>query len=58
MSQYSLQSIIFFSVNYLLFIMLCFGVLAFPAPIKEGFKLQLILIVVVGIILIATAFIK
>lgn len=57
MLKYSLQFAVLFSVEYLVFMFLCFGLFAFPSRIKEGFQMQLVLIAGAGIVLVATAFI-
>ena len=57
MLKYSLQFSVLFAIEYLVFMFLCFGLFAFPSPIKEGFQMQLTLITGAGIVLAATAFI-
>lgn len=57
MLKYSLQFSFLFSIEYLVFMFLCFGLLSFPAHTKEAFKLQLGLIAGAGLLLAATGFI-
>jgi hypothetical protein len=38
--------------------LLCFGILSFPAKTKEAFQMQLWLVAIAGLTLIATVFIK
>lgn len=55
MLKYSLQFSFLFSIQYLVFMLFCFGLLSFPAHTKEAFNLQLALIAIAGFVFAATA---
>ena len=57
MLKYSLQFSFLFSIQYLVFMLFCFGLLSFPAHTKEAFNLQLALIAIAGFVLVVTGFI-